>query len=66
VLGTYRHHAGHFTVNGLDILGHLGNPAADRLLLNLVAEAQSDAAALQPLPADYDAEMEALGIRDGF
>jgi hypothetical protein len=66
VLGTYRHHAGHFTINGLDILGHLGNPAADRLFLNLVAEAQSDAAALEPLPADYDAEMEALGIRDAF
>jgi hypothetical protein len=64
VLGTYRHHAGHFTINGFDLLGHLGNPAADRLLLNLVADAESDAAPLQPMPVGYDGEMEALGIRD--
>jgi len=64
VLGTYRHHAGHFTVNGFDLLGHPGNPAADRLLLNLVAEAKSDAAPLQQIPTGYDDELEALGIRD--
>jgi hypothetical protein len=64
MLGTYRHHAGHFTINGLNILGNLGNPAADRLLLNLAAEARSDAASVQPLPGDYDAEMASLGIAD--
>jgi hypothetical protein len=64
VLGTYGHHAGHFTINGFDLLGHLGNPAADRLLLNLVKEAASDAAQLKPLPSNYDAEMDSLGIRD--
>ena len=66
VLGTYSHHAGHFTINGFNLLGHLGNPAADRLLLNLVGEAAADAAPLQPLPSNYDAEMDSLGIRDKF
>jgi hypothetical protein len=64
VLGTYRFHAGHFTINGLNILGNLGNPAADRLLLNLVAEAKSDAVSVQPLPKDYAAEMASFGITD--
>ena len=36
MLGAYRLHAGRFTVNSLNILGNLGSPAADRLLLNLV------------------------------
>jgi hypothetical protein len=65
MLGTYRHHAGRFTVNALNILGNLGNPAADRLLVNLVKEARSDAATVQPLPANYEAEMASLGIADG-
>jgi hypothetical protein len=65
MLGTYRHHAGRFTINALDILGNLGTPAADRLLVNLVKEATSDAAAVQSLPANYDAEMASLGIADG-
>jgi hypothetical protein len=64
VLGTYRFHAGFFTINGLNILGNLGNPAADRLLLNLAAEARSDAVAVQPLPGEYGAEMTSLGIAD--
>ncbi len=65
MLGTYRHHAGRFTINALNILGNIGNPAADRLLVNLVREARADAAAAQPLPANYDAEMASLGIADG-
>ena len=64
MIGTYRHHAGRFTINALDILGNLGNPAADRLLINLVNEARSDAASVQPLPANYDAELVSLGIAD--
>ncbi len=64
MLGTYRHHAGHFTVNALNILGNIGNPAADRLLLNLVAEAESDAASVHPLPEGYASEIAALGIVD--
>jgi hypothetical protein len=63
VLGTYRFHAGAFTLCGLDILGHLGNPAADRLLLNLVTEGKSDAAALQALPTGFGDELDALGIK---
>jgi hypothetical protein len=64
MLGTYRHHAGHFTINALNILGNIGNPASDRLFLNLVNEARSDAAPVQPLPADYGAELASLGIAD--
>ncbi len=64
VLGTYHFHAGQFTINGLNILGNLGNPAADRLLLNLTAEAKSDAVAVQPLPGDFGAQMASLGITD--
>ncbi len=63
VLGTYRFHAGAFTLCGLDILGNLGNPAADRLLLNLVLEGKSDAAALQARPTGFDDEMDGLGIK---
>jgi len=65
MLGTYRHHAGRFTINSFSILGSLGNPAADRLLLNLLAEARSDTAPVHPLPADYEAELTSLGISDG-
>ena len=62
MLGTYRHHAGRFTISGFNILGNLGNPAADRLLFNLVAEARADASSVQSLPEDYEAEMATLGI----
>jgi hypothetical protein len=65
MLGTYRHHAGRFTINAFNILGSLGNPAADRLLLNLLAEARSDTASVHPLPVDYEAELTSLGIADG-
>lgn len=64
-LGTYRLAAGRFTINGLDILGNLGSPAADRLLLNLAQQAAGDAAALSPLPAGCEAGLEALGLVDG-
>jgi hypothetical protein len=53
-----------FTINALDTLGNLGNPAVDRLFLILVNEGRSDAAAVQPLPANYDAEITSLGIAD--
>ena len=64
MVGTYHHHAGKFTVNAFDLVGNLGNPAADRLLLNMAAYASADAAAVQPLPADYEAELNSLGIVD--
>ena len=54
IIGIYNHHAGKFTVNTFNIIGNLGNPAADRLLLNMAARA---------LPADYEAEPDSLGIQ---
>jgi hypothetical protein len=64
MLGTYRHHAGRFTINGFNILGNLGNPAADRMLFNLVDEANADTSSVQALPEDYEAELASLGITD--
>jgi hypothetical protein len=61
-VGSYRYHSGHFTLNGLDVLGQLGHPAADRLLLNLAATAATDAAPLQPLPDEFDLELAGIGI----
>ncbi len=63
MLGTWRHHAGRFTLNSLNLLGNLGHPAADRLLLNLIAHARATVAPLQALPGGYEAELDALGIR---
>jgi hypothetical protein len=64
VLGTYQHHAGKFTLNTLSLLSHLGHPAADRPLLNLLTHARSTAATVHPLPARYDEELGAMGIAD--
>ena len=65
MVGIYRHHAGSFTINAFDLIGNLGNPAADRMLLNMVAYAATEAAPVNPLPAGYDAELNALGIGGG-
>ena len=64
MLGTYPFHAGHFTLNTFNIVGSIGSPATDHLLLNLVAAAQTDAAPLAPLPVDYDDEMDKFGFTD--
>ena len=64
MVGIYQHHAGKFTINAFDLVGNLGNPAADRMLLNMAAYAAMDAAPARPLPAGYDAELNALGIVD--
>jgi hypothetical protein len=64
MIGTYPFHAGRFTINAFNILGTIGSPATDRLLLNLVIQAKADAAPLASLPADFDAEMDKLGITD--
>ena len=64
MLGTYQFHAGHFTITAFNITGTIGSPATDRLVLNLILNAQSDAAAATPPPADYDAEMDRLGFKD--
>jgi len=63
IVGTYRHHAGKFTVNAFNLLGSLGMPAADRMLVNMAAHAAATAAPLQPLPEKYDEELDKLGIR---
>ena len=64
MLATYPFHAGHFTINALNIVDSMGSPATDRLLLNLVIQAQVDAAGLAPLPPDYEPEMDKLGFKD--
>ena len=64
MLGTYAFYAGHFTLNAFNLLGTIGSPATDRLLLNIILNAQSDATRLAPLPADYDGAMDKLGILD--
>jgi len=64
MVGIYHHHAGKFTINTFDLIGNLGNPAADRMLLNMAAYAATDAAPVQTLPANHDAELNALGIVD--
>jgi hypothetical protein len=62
-VGTYRHHAGRFTVNAFNLVGHLGMPAADRMLVNLAAHASATAVPVQPLPEQYDEELDKLGIQ---
>ena len=64
MIGIYHHHAGGFTLNALSLLPHLGHPAADRLLLNLLVHARSTAAPLSPIPPTHDAQLKSLGIVD--
>ncbi len=63
IVGTYRHHAGKFTVNAFNLGGNLGMPAADRMVLNMAAHAAATAAPLQPLPEKHDEELDKLGIK---
>ena len=55
--------AGQFILNTLQIRENLGrNPVADRLLLNMLRYAARDAGKpLAELPADFDAQLKALG-----
>ena len=64
MLGTYRRGAGQFTIHGFNLLPTLGQPATDRLLLNMIAHARSTAASPRPLPANHDAQLDALGIKE--
>jgi len=64
LIGTYKLGAGHFTVNAFDLLGTIGAPATDRLMLNLVLAGQADAAPVTPPPDDFAATMDKLGIAD--
>ncbi|MBB6670806.1 glycoside hydrolase family 2 TIM barrel-domain containing protein [Cohnella nanjingensis] len=63
--GTYNHHAGKFTVTTFNLTGNIGDPAADRMLLNMAAFAKSNASdTVVALPADYEAELDRLGIKN--
>jgi hypothetical protein len=64
LIGTYKLGAGHFTVNAFDLLGTIGAPATDRMLLNFVLAAQADAAAVALPPDDFATTMDKLGIVD--
>jgi hypothetical protein len=64
MIGTYKLGAGRFTINAFDLAGTVGHPATDRLLVNLVTTAQADAARVTPLPGDFNATLDKLGIVD--
>ena len=55
--------AGRFVLNTLHVRENLGrNPAADRLLVNMLRYAGRDAAkALLDLPADFESQLKTLG-----
>ena len=64
MIGTWNHFAGKFTINMMNLTGHIGEPVADRILLNMIARAMSDAAPAGPLPGDYETRLTNLGITD--
>ena len=61
LMGAYRFHAGAMFLNTLRILEHIDvHPAADRLLLNLIAYARQGLGARQaPLPAGFETDLSA-------
>jgi hypothetical protein len=62
-LGTFPFHQGRLTLCGFDILHNLGQPAPDRLLVNIIKQAQTDAAPASTPPADLSAELDGLKIK---
>jgi hypothetical protein len=62
-LGTYPFHAGHLTLCAFNLAANIGQPAPDRLLTNMILQAQSDAAAPVAAPQNLDAELDKLNIR---
>ncbi|WP_162462958.1 DUF4082 domain-containing protein [Paenibacillus psychroresistens] len=64
LIGTYNEYAGKFTVNTFDLMGNIGKPVADRMILNMVAYAKSTVSLVQALPAGYDTELTTYGIVD--
>ena len=62
---SYRFGGGRFLINSLRILEHIGiHPAADRLLLNMIAyAAELTQGQLVPLPDDFEARLDAIGYR---
>ncbi len=63
VVGSYPLGAGHFVLNGLDVLGNLGqHPVADRLLLNMIVYASAFAKGkTEPPPTDFEKTLETIG-----
>jgi hypothetical protein len=65
LLGSYKFGAGQFFVNAFPILENIDtHPAADRLLLNLIEYAATSVhGSAVPMPADFAAELEAIGYK---
>ncbi len=63
LLGSYRFAEGRFVLNTFPVLENLdAHPAADRLLLNMIAYAAGFAhAPLSELPSGFDAQLQAIG-----
>jgi hypothetical protein len=62
-LGTFPYHAGHLTLCAFDLLGNIGHPAADRVLVNLIVQAQAEAVPVTAPPDGYAAELDKLNIK---
>jgi hypothetical protein len=62
-LGVYKLGEGRFTLNTLRIRENLGgDPVAERLLRNMLRHAAQDLSKpLADLPADFDAQLKAIG-----
>jgi hypothetical protein len=67
IAASYPFGAGRFLLNSLRILENVDrHPAADRLLLNMVAYGTAlTTEAVAPLPGDFDALLGAIGYRSG-
>ena len=65
VTASYPFGGGRFLINTLRILEHVGShPAADRLLLNMIAYAAArTAGSAVALPDDFEARLGAIGYR---
>lgn len=65
ITASYRLGGGTFVINTLRILENLDqNPAADRLLLNLVRYARGRIQATSvPLPPEFDEHLKSIGYR---
>ena len=63
MIATWKHGAGRITVCRFPLL-QMSSPVSDRLLINLVRHALANTSAPQPLPADYEAQLDKLGISD--
>ena len=64
VLGSFDFFGGGYTVNGFDIAGNAGSPAADRLLVNIVSHAFASAKDASPVSAEAQTRInEYFGIK---